>query len=283
MTPLPQTADWHSAAGPAAIALLQVPALHALFDKTLPEIGQSRFCHLVSADGSIADEVVVLRQNESAVEVCTHAGPGIRRLITKALESHGISVESPSRGDALWDRLAYCASPASAAWILANPEISPTFNPVYLQRDAQILIAGPANAGKSTLINAWCGYERSIVHSAPGTTRDLLRVRVVHRGWGLDLIDSAGLRDNAEDLERSGQDLVLSRFQTADLVLWLDPVDAPPLDPPPAKKILRIQTKIDLRPESARALSWSSKHPEGLEKLADAVLACLGLPKDIAL
>jgi small GTP-binding protein len=212
------------------------------------------------------------------LEVCTHAGPGIRRLITTALESHGIAIESDVLGDNLWDRLAQATCPAAASWLLANPKISPVFNPVFLQRDAQILIAGPANAGKSTLINAWCGYERSIVHSAPGTTRDLLRVRVVHRGWGLDLIDSAGLRDTTEDLERSGQDLVLSRFQTADLVLWLDPVDAPPLDPPPAKNILRIQTKIDLRSEEPTGLSWSSKHPEGLETLADAVLACLGLP-----
>ena len=58
----------------------------------------------------------------------------------------------------------------------------------------RIVLAGRPNVGKSSLINALVGYERSVVHSQAGTTRDVVRVQTVIDGWPIELTDTAGLR-----------------------------------------------------------------------------------------
>ena len=62
----------------------------------------------------------------------------------------------------------------------------------------RVVLLGPVNAGKSSLINALAGYDRSIVSPHAGTTRDVLETRVVIDGWSVDFIDTAGfhLADN---------------------------------------------------------------------------------------
>jgi tRNA modification GTPase len=94
-----------------------------------------------------------------------------------------------------------------------------------LVRPWRVVLVGSVNAGKSSLVNALAGYARSIVSPEPGTTRDLLETRVVLDGWEVDLVDTAGLREEsragvAEDAtERAGIDRAVAACTDADLVL----------------------------------------------------------------
>ena len=125
-----------------------------------------------------------------------------------------------------------------------------------LQEGVRVAIAGPPNVGKSTLLNALAGHEAAIVSPYPGTTRDLLRERVVIEGVALELTDSAGLRATDDPVEREGIRRAEAALAQADCVLWLvdDSVQEPPPAPPAS---LIIYTKIDI---SGRA---SGPCPEG--------------------
>ncbi len=84
----------------------------------------------------------------------------------------------------------------------------------------QVVIAGPPNVGKSSLLNAVAGYERSIVFDQPGTTRDAVTTRLVLDGWPFCFADTAGMRSDAPDaVEARGIRHAQNLLQSADLVL----------------------------------------------------------------
>jgi tRNA modification GTPase len=78
-------------------------------------------------------------------------------------------------------------------------------------------IAGPPNAGKSSLLNALVGFDRSIVTDAPGTTRDTVNARFIWRGLEIEFIDTAGIRDASGEAERMGVNRALSAIRDADV------------------------------------------------------------------
>jgi len=84
---------------------------------------------------------------------------------------------------------------------------------------ALVVIAGPPNAGKSSLFNALLGQTRAIVTDVPGTTRDAIEARVESEHWPLRLIDTAGLRDTSEVVERLGIEVSERYVHEAHLVL----------------------------------------------------------------
>jgi tRNA modification GTPase len=88
-----------------------------------------------------------------------------------------------------------------------------------LTKPWQIVIAGRPNAGKSSLMNALVGYERAIVYSEPGTTRDVLTAAGAIEGWPVEFIDTAGLRAAAEPIEAEGVARAEHQIEAADLVL----------------------------------------------------------------
>lgn len=89
-----------------------------------------------------------------------------------------------------------------------------------LTRPWRVVVAGEVNAGKSSLVNALAGHARSIVSPEPGTTRDVLETRIVLDGWEIDLIDTAGLRDEpAGPTEAAGIERAHAAAAAADLVL----------------------------------------------------------------
>ncbi len=107
-----------------------------------------------------------------------------------------------------------------------------------------IAIAGPPNAGKSTLLNRLAGRDAAIVSHIPGTTRDILEVHLELAGQAVTLIDTAGLRDTTDEIEAEGVRRARARAATADLVLWLSPHDDPaPADLPGA---IPVRTKADI-------------------------------------
>lgn len=88
-----------------------------------------------------------------------------------------------------------------------------------LTRPARVVLTGPPNVGKSSLINALVGYERAIVFDEPGTTRDVVTATTAIDGWAVELVDTAGLRRAASDVEQAGIDLAREAIAAADLVL----------------------------------------------------------------
>ena len=136
-----------------------------------------------------------------------------------------------------------------------------------------VVIAGPPNAGKSTLLNALAGRDVAIVSEQPGTTRDVLEVHLDLDGYPLVLADTAGLRETVDPVEQLGVGRTRDRVATADAVLWLSPADAPEPPPDPWRhRCLVVASKIDShaeRPHETAELSLSAKTGEGLPGLLD--------------
>lgn len=84
---------------------------------------------------------------------------------------------------------------------------------------ALVVIAGPPNAGKSSLFNALLGETRAIVTEVPGTTRDAIEARVEAQGWPLRLVDTAGLRETADVVERLGIEVSERHIEGAHVIL----------------------------------------------------------------
>ena len=90
---------------------------------------------------------------------------------------------------------------------------------LHLIRPWQVVVAGQPNVGKSSLINAIAGYQRAIVHSTPGTTRDIVSVQTAMDGWPVEISDTAGLRETGEKIEQAGIDLARQKILAADLIV----------------------------------------------------------------
>ncbi len=89
-----------------------------------------------------------------------------------------------------------------------------------LREGVTTVLAGPANAGKSSLFNALIGHERAIVTEVPGTTRDALEAKVSLGGFPFLLVDTAGLRESEDQVERMGIEVAERYLAGADLVLF---------------------------------------------------------------
>lgn len=119
----------------------------------------------------------------------------------------------------------------------------------------KIVIAGPPNAGKSSLMNALARREVAIVTDIAGTTRDILQVDLDIEGFVVKLYDTAGLRFSAETVEREGIRRAREAMASADLILALEEigVTSSVLEEAelaqPIAKVLRIGTKLDLHAE----------------------------------
>ena len=133
-----------------------------------------------------------------------------------------------------------------------------------LREGALVVLAGPPNAGKSSLLNALLGERRAIVSAEAGTTRDSIEEWLDVKGWPVRLVDTAGLRRAADAVEAEGVGRAEELISRADLVVALD------LDVPGA---LRIHSKCDL--ERGEGLNVSAVTGEGLDALKEAIAARL--------
>jgi tRNA modification GTPase len=141
-----------------------------------------------------------------------------------------------------------------------------------LREGAIIVIAGPPNAGKSTLLNALARRDVAIVSPFAGTTRDIIEVHLDLGGCPVSLIDTAGLRESLDAVEEIGIFRARDRAESADLVLWLSEAHAPV--PPGVKggEVWPVFTKSDLLSPAER-----QSLPQGLYISAESgeYLDCL--------
>jgi len=139
-----------------------------------------------------------------------------------------------------------------------------------LRDGVRVVIAGPPNSGKSTLLNALVGREAAITSAIAGTTRDLVEAPVALAGVPLVLIDSAGLRSSDDPIETIGVDRAQGAVAAADLVLWL----GAPGEKPQRPGVIVVGAKSDLAAadESDADLRMSALTGAGMAALVDYVV-----------
>jgi tRNA modification GTPase len=134
----------------------------------------------------------------------------------------------------------------------------------------RVALAGPPNAGKSSLLNALARSDVAIVTDEPGTTRDVREVAIDLGGRLVLLVDMAGLRATTSKAEAEGVRRAQDELNRADLILWLTAPDAVAPVPEVAAPLWRIATKVDIEPPSTpRDLAISTISGAGMEDLID--------------
>src|SRR5215210_7600246 len=107
-----------------------------------------------------------------------------------------------------------------------------------LREGLTVVLAGPPNSGKSTLLNALAQRDVAIVSPVAGTTRDAIEVHCDLGGLPVAVVDTAGIRDSTDLIEQEGVSRARARVQDADLVLWLVPPEGGDSAPPSARCLL---------------------------------------------
>jgi len=139
-----------------------------------------------------------------------------------------------------------------------------------LKDGVRVVVAGPPNAGKSSLINVIAGGERAIVTDVPGTTRDHIEVPLALNGIPILLIDTAGLRDTEDAVEAIGVARSERLVDAADILVWL----GEPGEAPAHERLIRVHSQADRRPPAPQgSIAVSSLTGEGVSDLLKRVTA----------
>ncbi len=178
--------------------------------------------------------------------------------------------------EALVERLDDCSQ--TFADLLANATIGRVLRDGY-----QIVLVGEPNAGKSSLMNRLSGEDTAIVTEIAGTTRDVLRERIDIDGLAVELVDTAGLRDNPGVIEMEGIRRAKEAMANADAVLWvqdatLGRAERPEL--PEGVPVLVVRNKIDVAESrddfDDHTIELSAKTGEGIDELRDRIRRLAG-------
>ena len=165
-----------------------------------------------------------------------------------------------------------------------------------LREGMKVVIAGRPNAGKSSLLNALAGREAAIVTDIAGTTRDVLREHIHIDGMPLHIIDTAGLRDATDEVERIGISRAWTEIEQADrIILMLDSSDPESADLskvrleflaklPTTLPVTIVRNKIDLNDEQAseseqggyQIISLSAQTHDGIQLLREHLKQAMG-------
>lgn len=272
--------------------------------------------------GPTGEEVVVVRTDHTTVEIHGHGGVAAPTAILRDLQTSGVAIVS-GRGflatqisDSLQlaaaekltqaptlrtagilldqyhgalrreleeiERLRAAGDQVAAQErrdrVLAGAEIG-----THLTKPWRVVIAGPPNVGKSSLINALLGYERAIVFDQPGTTRDVVAALTSFDGWPIELADTAGLRTSDDPLETAGIALAEQELTQADLVVLVFDITRPWTDAdarlceqyPLAIRVLNKCDQNTQLPINERGLPTSAVTGAGLPELMNVIVARL--------
>ena len=265
---------------------------------TLPEQPpRHRFWFGTLAGG---DEVVLAMRDADRIEVHCHGGRRVVQWVVEEFQKLGGEPDSRTTGSAT-TMLARATTTRTASILLdqfhgafdtAIREVvrelergpsSPTLSVLrgriplgrHLVEPWRVVLAGPPNVGKSSLLNALAGFQRSVVSPTAGTTRDVVTVPAAFEGWPVELAATAGLRRAAESLEQAGIDQARKFLANADLVVWLLDASASEPEPPgpdiPADRCLVVPNKCDLAAFHGEGPAVSAKTGEGVAALATTI------------
>lgn len=194
---------------------------------------------------------------------------------------------------------------------LSNAKLTKSFNQIneklddifaeakqgrLLREGMSVVIVGKPNVGKSSLLNCLSGYESAIVTNIPGTTRDVLREQITIDGLPLHIIDTAGLRESHDEIEKEGMRRACLEIEKADQVLLVVDANENKIDNIKSeeaklleahskeKKLTIVFNKIDLaelKPEIKEVdkktmITLSAKTKEGLNLLCEHLKKCVG-------
>ena len=140
-----------------------------------------------------------------------------------------------------------------------------------LREGLVVAIAGPPNAGKSTLLNRLARREAAIVSPIPGTTRDIIEVHLDLGGYPLTLLDTAGIRESGDPVEQEGVSRARARAAAADLVLWVTDASGAGAaaeevgQRPTGAEVWLLRNKIDVATEGIPRIE-SSSAKEGINR-----------------
>ncbi len=153
---------------------------------------------------------------------------------------------------------------------------------IHLSVPWQVVLCGRPNVGKSSLINALVGYNRSVVFDQPGTTRDVVSEQTALSGWPIEFSDTAGIRDTIADIESQGIRRAKERLQQADLqILVIDASigftnsDYELMQAYPDALVVMNKSDIALAANSNSQVKVSALSGEGIEKLQQVIVSRL--------
>lgn len=144
-----------------------------------------------------------------------------------------------------------------------------------------VVLVGRPNVGKSSLLNAFLREERAIVTDIPGTTRDTIAESIVYKGVRINLLDTAGIRESTDIVERKGIERSLDAVAKADIVVYV--LDASvPEKPDKAMtegahgKIIYVNNKVDIAEEQGEYRNISALKRMGIDELLDEIVSVVG-------
>ena len=294
-------ARWLTPSGSSALALLQLNSedLGRVIDASPPAVGGTALRTLAQVDAC-----VLARPDQGTLLVTPHGGPRIRQRLTAWLLTRGVVFEpsdSPWRNAApdpvmrrAMDTLPRAASDEAVALLLAQADRwhrhgAPGPDQAERSRRLQRLIdpplvalAGPPNAGKSSLLNALVGRNAAVASPEAGTTRDHVTASVRLAGLTCTLMDAPGIRDAVDPLEAAALARSAARMAEADLVVALAAPGQSFIQT--SAPSLRVRTMRDLPgkdPPDAQ-MSICAPSGEGLEALALTIRERLVPTADLA-
>ena len=224
-----------------------------LADLLEAETESQRRAALLMAEGGLRKQIEAWRQR--LVELSAQA--------EAAIDYVGDEDETAADEDLL-EREAETLARELREW-LDRPRAEP------LKEGVRVVVAGPPNAGKSSLVNALAETEKAIVTDVAGTTRDAIEVPLAIGGVPLVLVDTAGLRESEDMIEAMGIGRAERQMERADLILWMgDPNLAPKSAP-----VIKVHGQVDrhdrdLYPDGSLAVSTATGR--GLAELANLVV-----------
>ena len=144
-----------------------------------------------------------------------------RRKIIEALALVEARIDFADEADVPEDLIAPALHAAQQLRNMIAEAVANSGRGERLREGLVVAIAGPPNAGKSTLLNRLARREAAIVSPIPGTTRDVIEVHLNLGDYPVTLLDTAGIRESSDPVEQEGVRRALARAEEADLVLWV--------------------------------------------------------------
>ncbi|MBW0143940.1 tRNA uridine-5-carboxymethylaminomethyl(34) synthesis GTPase MnmE [Sphingomicrobium clamense] len=225
---------------------VDLTAAEGLGDLLAAETEAQRRSALRIARGGLHDELASLLEKLVTLSARLEA----------AIDYVGDEEETGGQDDAL--RAEFAAIRDKVDELIAKPSVEP------LREGIRVVVGGPTNAGKSSLINKLAGSARVIVSDIHGTTRDLVEIPVSIGGVPFTLVDTAGLRESDDTIEQIGIELAGQAQRDADILLWLGDPDQMPEHP----RAILVRSKSDLDETSdGTGIAVSSKTGDGLPSL----------------